>query len=268
MGRFTPDDSGPAGAANVVDLVKPGVAVAMVAAYRTPDHMPGVAITQGASSARSATHAPAVALSHSTGLANVTATAPGVLLSQQIAAPAPTNVPGVDIKQIAIGLSRLVPGAGTAGYVVAARNDWTNPANADGFGNGVYSSFAGNLLAARAGGISIPFAATTGKTALTITSVTLTFAGQQTGVVPVTSPGTLVIGYTSSTGARVVLESFTANIGFLAGRVYDLTSVVAGDWTKLPTAAWAECSTAAANLSAADIDCCFLQVVANVTDTP
>ena len=151
---------------------------------------------------------------------------------------------------------------------MATRSDWTTPANADGAANSTLASFAGNAVGARAGGIRMPIAAPTGKTALTITSVKARFWMRQAGTLA--GNGTLTVGYRSSAGVDTTLATYTADLAALTTPVdFDLTAVIGGDWAQFATklaALWATCSTAVANTSTADVDAVALVVSATLTD--
>jgi hypothetical protein len=181
----------------------------------------------------------------------------------------PSAMSGLKVQQVTYAYTGTRNGSGGTGYVVATRNDWTSPANAAGARNGTLSSFAGNALGARAGGVDVTLPGITGKTALAITSVKLRFYARQAGTV--LGNGTLKYGYKTSAGTRVQLAAPTGDVdGLTTPLEHDLTALVGGDWNAFGTVlagAYVEASTAVLNTHTADLDAVELVVTATLTDT-
>lgn len=146
------------------------------------------------------------------------------------------------------------------------RQDFDTPANATGLRNGTLCTCAGNAVAARCGRLNLAFAATLGKTALTITQVRLHFYYAQTSVLAATCVG----GYGFGAGADVQLFSHAAltSPDFLTtANSFDITAAVAGDWARidsLRTYVTAEIAALALNDSVR-VDAVELEVIATAT---
>jgi hypothetical protein len=185
-----------------------------------------------------------------------------------LARPAQTSA--LRVVQVTYAYTGLRYGSAAAGYVVATRNDWTNPANANGTPDASVAAFAGNLTAARAGGVDVTLPAITGKNELSITQVLLRFYVAQAGTT--LGNGTLKYGRRSSAGTRTQLGAATGNITNTATPIdVDLTALVAGDWNAFGTVlagAYVEASTAAANTHTASFAGVELRITATRTDTP
>lgn len=112
------------------------------------------------------------------------------------------------------------------------RQDFDTPANATGLRNGTLCTCAGNALAARNGRLNLGFAATLGKTALTITQVRLHFYYAQASVLAASSFG----GYGIGAGADVQLfahAQLTQPDFLTTPNSFDITAAIAGDWSRV-----------------------------------
>lgn len=118
----------------------------------------------------------------------------------------------------------------------ASSGDWTNLANAQGAHNGTLASIPGNLLNPRAGTLICDFANFPNKSSMTITKVELHFYTRRNNVA---SLGTYMIhryrfGASASWIDLDLYSGLLSETNFLTTpRIYDLTSAVGGDWTKL-----------------------------------
>lgn len=144
------------------------------------------------------------------------------------------QVPAFDVPQTFVTLQRTAGASSWVEEPVAGRSDWATEVNATGKANGATATCTGNALGARGGVLVLSYPAHVNKTALTITKVELHFHIAQTDTF--LNNGTFAWGYRISGGGNVPLGNNVANFDALVTPlVYDLTGVVAGDWSKLDT---------------------------------
>jgi hypothetical protein len=123
--------------------------------------------------------------------------------------------------------------------VVNTGTAWTNPNNivsgTAGKHDGLNATRAGQLGAATDGTLEISYPAVVNHGGQVISAVKLYFYVSQAGTA--LNNGGLVLSYSVDGGANwTVLETITGNVDHMAaGRVFDITAAVGGDWAKVGT---------------------------------
>lgn len=171
---------------------------------------------------------------------------------------APTKE-AIDLVQIKYDLTQTKGANAQTGTGAA----WTNPANATGKKNSSNATIAGSALAVD-GTLTLDYADSVAKTALTISSVTLKFYVSHTTTLAAAS---LILSWNKG-GADTTLQTITVTTDALAaGLSFDITASITGwaDIDALQTKVRFNAGAAAATSNAA-LDAVELVVVASVTD--
>ncbi len=168
---------------------------------------------------------PAVLLTTFNSGTSLTSVKPAVRLGTAYENPGlAKTAPAVKVTEVTYTLVHN-PGALTA----TSTGTWANPANAQGRANGTNSTNANTLTAAASGQLTLVYPAQPNRTALTITSASLVWAG---GYAPGgVGPGTflLEVSYNGGTNYTTLDSGATAR----TSPTYNLTTAIGNDWTKV-----------------------------------
>lgn len=265
--RIVPSGGGSSGGTtNTLTDVTPGIELTQRFDFSNDEAVePGISVSQGPITAQ-ITQAPGVELTHSaSGEAQVTQQA-GIQLESRFAVGNDTpTVPAVELVQVTYELTKRAGATGVTQGAVGGRMDWASTANAVGTENGTMATFAGSALGARGGFLTFSYAASTGKTDLTITLVQLLFYGRIFGTS--LNNGDLRLQATLG-GTYFLSETLTADNDFrVTPRTYDITANIGASWATLATLDSRVHAGAALGATwSGEIDAVVLRVLANVTD--
>lgn len=185
----------------------------------------------------------------------------------------PIGIPGGKIIQTKVDLLQTVNATSVVQTAVAGRSDWTTISNATlapDSDNSLppttptnCSNIAGSALSAIGGRLDLSYAATAGKTTLTITKVELLFYVRQNGTVA--NNGNLVTQW-SKGGAPITLQTITADVNNIGTPiVYDITAS-ATTWAEIDSIkTYVSFSVAQLNVTTANVDAVQRRVTATLT---
>lgn len=185
----------------------------------------------------------------------------------------PIGIPGGRIVQTKVDLVQTVNATSVVQTAVGGRSDWALISSSTGVpdsDNGLppttptnCANIAGSLLTAIGGRLDLSYAATAGKTTLTITKVELLFYVRQNGTA--LNNGNLITQW-SKGGAPITLQTITGDVNNIGTPIiYDITASIA-TWAEIDLIkTYASFSVASTNLTTANVDAVQRRVTATLT---